>query len=262
MPFTPSHVVAILPFVRTPLAPAALALGSMAPDIPYFLPIGLPRELSHSLPGVPTVDLLVGLVAFALWVLVLRAPVLDYSPAWLRERMAPRARWRVKGWVLTIVLVIAALELGILTHLLLDLFTHEGGWLESVLPWTSHHVGPFTIINLIHGAVSVVTGLIVALWVRRWALRTPRTVSRTKLSPRERVLTWTGLLAVLGAVGLVWWVSGIVGGMHPFDTKLMGKAFFIAVAVSGAIALVLAVVWRRRSYSERSTATTLPSTSA
>ena len=246
MPFTPSHVVAILPFVRTPLAPAALALGSMAPDIPYFLPIGLPRELSHSLPGVPTVDLLVGLVAFALWVLVLRAPVLDYSPAWLRERMAPRARWRVKGWVLTIVLVIAALELGILTHLFLDLFTHEGGWLESVLPWTSHHVGPFTIINLVHGVVSVVTGLIVALWVRRWALRTPRTERATRLRERERLLTWSWLLAVIAVVGLAWWITGIAAGMHPFDTKLMGKAFFIAVAVSGAIAVVLAIVWWRR----------------
>jgi uncharacterized membrane protein HdeD (DUF308 family) len=123
-------------------------------------------------------------------------------------------------------------------------------------------VGPFTIINLIHGAVSVVTGLIVALWVRRWALRTPRTERATRLRERARLLTWSGLLAVIAVVGLVWWVGGIASGMHPFDTKLMGKAFFIAVAVSGAIAVVLAVVWWRRSYSERSTATTLPSTSA
>ncbi|WP_262927685.1 DUF4184 family protein [Microbacterium sp. NIBRBAC000506063] len=37
MPFTPSHAVVALPFVRTPLLPAAIAVGAMAPDLPLFL---------------------------------------------------------------------------------------------------------------------------------------------------------------------------------------------------------------------------------
>ena len=246
MPFTPSHVVAILPFVRTPLAPAALAIGAMAPDLPYFLPLYVDRDLSHSLAGVPTIDLLVGTLTFALWLLVLRAPVLDYSPAWLRERMAPQARWRVRGPVISVLLVAAALELGILTHLLLDLFTHEGGWIETVAPWTSNEIGTFSIANIIHAVVSVLTGVIVLLWVRRWAGHTPRTLRVSRVGARERLVTWLGLLGVLAAVGLVMWGGGLAAGRHPLDPNLMGASFFVAVAATLAVAVLLALVWRLR----------------
>ncbi len=37
MPFTPSHAVVALPFVRTPLVPAAIAIGAMTPDLPLFV---------------------------------------------------------------------------------------------------------------------------------------------------------------------------------------------------------------------------------
>jgi hypothetical protein len=37
MPFTVSHAVVALPFVRTPLLPAAIAIGAMTPDLPLFV---------------------------------------------------------------------------------------------------------------------------------------------------------------------------------------------------------------------------------
>ena len=37
MPFTPSHAVVALPFLRTPLVPAAIAVGAMTPDLPLFV---------------------------------------------------------------------------------------------------------------------------------------------------------------------------------------------------------------------------------
>ncbi len=246
MPFTPSHVAAILPFVRTPLAPAALAIGAMAPDLPYFLPVFADRDLTHSLLGVPTIDLLVGGLAFVLWLAVLRAPVLDYSPRWLRERMDPQARWRVRGPVISVLLAVAAIELGILTHLLLDLVTHEGGWIETVAPWTSDMIGTFSVANIIHAVVSAVTGVIVVLWVRGWAGRTPRTPRASRLGDRERLATWLGLLGVLAAVGLVWWGRGIAVGRHPLDPNLMGASFFVAVAVTLGLAALCALVWRLR----------------
>ena len=246
MPFTPSHVVAILPFSRTPLAPAALAIGAMSPDIPYFLPIYADRDLTHSLAGAATVDLLVGLVALVLWVAVLRAPVLDYSPAWLRERMADSARWRVRGIAVSTLLVVAAIELGILTHLLLDLFTHEGGWLETIAPFTSTRVGPFTVANFIHAAVSIVAAGLLAWWVARWARRTPRTERPSRLRPAERPAAWGIVVAVLVAVGLVCWWGGVRVGFHPLDPDNWGASFFVAVAVAGAAALALTLLWRLR----------------
>ena len=249
MPFTPSHVVAILPFVRTPLAPAALAIGAMSPDLPYFLPLWADRDLTHSLLGLPTIDLLVGAITFALWLVVLRAPVLDYSPAWLRERMGADPRWRVGGAVLSGLLVVVALELGILTHLALDSFTHEGGFLAVIAPWTNTEVGPFSVANIIHGIVSALTTVIVALWVRRWAGRTPRTFRVSRLSERERLVTWVGLLGVIAAVGLIGWGGGVARGRHPFDPNLLGASFFVAIALALAVVLVLAGLWRVRRVS-------------
>lgn len=247
MPFTPSHTVAILPFLRTPLAPAAMVLGAMAPDLPYFLPGHIPRSLTHSLDGVLTVDLAVGVVAFALWLLVLRAPALDYSPAWLRERMPPQARWRVRGLVISGLLVAVAVVLGILTHLFLDLFTHEGGFLSEIAPWTDDRVGPWAAANLVHAAVSVVTTGLLVWWTHRWAQRTPRTPRPTGVSSRERVVTWIALLALLVVIGAARWIWGIqVQERAPLNSSLLGVSFFVAASWTGLVALVLAVVWRLR----------------
>ncbi len=54
MPFTPSHAVVALPFVRTPLVPAAIAIGAMTPDLPLFVR-GLPLHygVTHSFAWLP-----------------------------------------------------------------------------------------------------------------------------------------------------------------------------------------------------------------
>ena len=65
MPFTPSHAAAVLPFLRTPLPASALVAGSVAPDLPYYLPGDLSWE-THSALAVVTTDLLLGGIAAAL----------------------------------------------------------------------------------------------------------------------------------------------------------------------------------------------------
>lgn len=44
MPFTGSHPAAVLPFLRTPLPASALVVGSIAPDVPFSLPVTPPWE--------------------------------------------------------------------------------------------------------------------------------------------------------------------------------------------------------------------------
>lgn len=262
MPFTPSHAVAILPFVRTPLAPAALVIGSMAPDLPYFLPLGIMRSETHSLTGAWTIDLLVGAVAFVLWVVALRAPVLDYAPAWLRERMTLRARWRVRGVIVSGLAVIAALLIGILSHLLLDLFTHEGGWLSSVAPWTEDRLGAFTIANYIHAVVSVIAMGILSIWVRRWAQRTPRVERPTIVGTRERLATWVALGTLLVAAGSIYLAVRLKAGAVGDVSELLATSFIRAATAAGVAALVVVVVWWARTYRMRSTDTTATRISA
>lgn len=246
MPFTASHIAAVLPFGRTFLPPAALAIGAMAPDLPYFLPLDIDRDFTHSPLGVVTIDLAVALIALAAWLFVLRAPVLDFSPRWVRERATLKPRWRVRGPAVTTLATLLALEIGMATHLVLDEFTHEGGLLDSVAPWSGVDLGTFAVANLIHAAVSIALAAVLVLWVRRWALRTPRGPRPSRLDDRARLRAWATLTAVLAGVGLGWWVSAIAAGEHPLDPDLLGHSFFVAAGATGALALALALFWYRR----------------
>ena len=240
MPFTVSHAVAALPFLRTPLPVAALVIGTMAPDLPYFLPLGVPRDFSHSLLGVVTIDLAVGIVALLAWMLLLRAPVLDYSPSWLRERMPARERATVP-WVLL------ALVVGALTHLALDTLTHEGS-LDAIVPIFAVEIGPWTISNYVHFAVSMIGAVILAVWVRRWVTRTARrdTVGGV-VGNLERVRVW--LILGVGFVLLFFgsWIYQLEWvGTTVFDMNALFVAFVIPVGLFGLISLVICVVWHAR----------------
>ena len=80
MPFTPSHAVVALPFLRTPLVPAAIAIGAMAPDFPLFVR-GLPLHygLTHSLWWLP-LTIVIALALLLVWRCVLRPAARELSP--------------------------------------------------------------------------------------------------------------------------------------------------------------------------------------
>ena len=86
MPFTPSHAVVALPFVRTPLLPAAIAVGAMTPDLPLFLrSTPLSYQATHTNVLLSTV-LAAGLLA--LWYAVLRPAVRDLMGTRIELRQA------------------------------------------------------------------------------------------------------------------------------------------------------------------------------
>jgi hypothetical protein len=68
LPFTGSHPAAVLPLLRTPLPASALVIGSLTPDLPYYVPIRLAgfyppvtlRGPTHTLWGVLTLDVVIG----------------------------------------------------------------------------------------------------------------------------------------------------------------------------------------------------------
>ena len=241
MPFTVSHAAAVLPFLRTPLPAAALVVGAMAPDLPYFLPLGIAREFSHSLLGLVTIDLVVGVLVLLAWWFALRAPVLDYSPGWLRNRM-PEKHTGTALWML------AALIIGGLTHLALDTVTHEGS-LDFVFPVLDERPVdgiPFSYSNIIHGVASIIGAGIIAWWVRRWIARTPRRYVAVTINEYERVITWIILGTIFGAVGIAAWLYGLTLGSHPLETHLLFMCFRWAASIAGVLALGACVTWHVR----------------
>ncbi|WP_194852753.1 DUF4184 family protein [Nocardia sp. SYP-A9097] len=183
MPFTLAHPAAVLPLARKLWLPGLVA-GSIAPDVPYFLPVGVDGELTHSLLGLP-VDLALGVALLALgW--VIHRPILGLLG---KAATPPRTTW----WR-----AVAAITVGIPTHLAWDAFTHTDG--PVVQHWELMRepvVGPHRVYNVI-GYLSSIGGLLVLAWFSaRWYHRAQPGPTAAQ---RNWVLTGIALVAAAGAL--------------------------------------------------------------
>ncbi|HEU4753123.1 MAG TPA: DUF4184 family protein [Armatimonadota bacterium] len=139
MPFTFfSHQAPVLPlkcwrprwFCGT-----ALAIGSMAPDLEYFLRGEHSRTVGHTLSGQVTFCLPVALALVWIILRVVAGPLgrhlPDLPPFHLRDyQVLARKRLDLRSWLTA---ALSAL-LGSLSHIGWDGFTHHGGWAVRHLP--------------------------------------------------------------------------------------------------------------------------------
>ncbi|MBC9724633.1 DUF4184 family protein [Streptomyces sp. TRM68367] len=214
MPFTLSHAAAVLPAVRTDgtgrgsLVPAVLVAGSLAPDMTYsaanFLSGAMEfGEVTHSFPGVFTVDVLVAWALVGLWLLV-REPLVALLPRARQGRVAallrcgvPRARVRpalVVRWYVSA-------ALGALTHVVWDAFTHLDRWGMRLFPVLGREVAGSPLYWYLQYGGSAVAAVVIAVFVVYAVRRTPpaEPVGVAVLSVRDR--WWAG--AVIGGCALV-----------------------------------------------------------
>ncbi len=257
MPFTPSHAVVALPFVRTPLLPAAIAIGAMTPDLPLFLRgTPLSYQATHTnllLSGV------IALVLLALWYLLLRPAVRELSPDALARRLpgewdaGPRATWRqiARGrpaWVSALWIVVSLL-LGVVTHIVWDAFTHEGRWGVRLVPALDEQWGPLAGYKWLQHGSSILALVIIAAYGAWWLARRTPAASVTRVLPGwVRIAWWVSLPAILVAA----WLFGLAAYGPLTQTwtaqHLAYRVLPPACAVWGAItlALCLVVAARRR----------------
>jgi hypothetical protein len=257
MPFTPSHAVVALPFLRTPLVPAAIAVGAMAPDLPLFLR-GMPLHygLTHSLAWLP-LTVVVALLLLLIWRCVLRPAARELSPRWLADRLpaewdagaAPslretfaidRARARV-SWR-GILLLLTSLALGAASHIVWDLFTHEGRWGVEALPLLEAQWGPFAGFRWLQHGSSALGLAVLAVWIVLW-LRRRRPEPTTLLLPDAARWAWWLSLPVilLGA----WWIGSAAYGPFTAELTIAHLAYRVlppACAVWGLLTVILALV--------------------
>ncbi len=265
MPFTPSHAVVALPFVRTPLIPAAIAVGAMAPDLPLFVRgTPLTYALTHAN---ATLTALVALGLLLVWWVVLRPAVRELGPGWLSARLP--AEWDATGLgiVATLhrpragdsrrlrqdsglfaVLLAASLLLGVLSHIAWDAFTHEGRWGLELIPGLAASWGPLPGYKWLQYASSVGGLVVIAAWALVWLVRrTPASFTRV-LPGWVRVAWWLALPLILLAAWLVGWAA-----RGPFTATWTPPhlAYLVlppACAVWGVltVALCVFVQWTRR----------------
>lgn len=243
MPFTVSHALAVLPLATgrpaRRLVPAALVIGSMVPDLPYFVPFLSGADQTHSVPGPVTTDLAYGLVLWLLWDLVLVRALADLAPTPLQRRLPTRPA----GSVPRVVWAAVSVVLGAITHVVWDSFSHGGRYASSRIDWLSaEHLGLLGFTWVQYG--SGVLGLLgLAAWVLCWFTSTrPRTVER-RTSSRHRRWSWAAVAVAFAGTVLAVWISTAVQSGRLFDERL---AFAVATramgATAGAIVLVC-LVW-------------------
>ncbi|PZG16787.1 DUF4184 family protein [Nonomuraea aridisoli] len=247
MPFTPSHIAAVVPLlasrrVRRFADPWALALGTMAPDLPLFLPI-LPDYTDwHSWAGVVTLNPLAVLVLLPFFHAVLRDPLIALLPS----ALAGRAARLVPGRLRLAPMVVGAV-IGAATHVLWDSFTHHTGVVEWG-SWLSISVlGVIDLFRLLQYASSAI-GLAVVVW---WAWRRLSRMEaapvpeRLRSSPRARLLTLAAGAAGVVAGGLLW---PLVDEPSPALglPSLITKTGVGTVIGLGAVLVCYAAVWQVR----------------
>jgi hypothetical protein len=263
MPFTPSHAVVALPFIRTPLVPAAIAVGAMTPDLPLFVR-GLPLHYgrSHAFEWIP-VTVLVALALLLLWRCVLRPATRELSPAWLARRLpggwdagaaaafretlaisaddedGPR-RWHV-SWA-GVVLLLASLVLGVASHIVWDLFTHEGRWGVAAIPALEVQWGPLAGYKWLQHGSSVLGLAVIGMFLLIWLLRRRPAASVPRAVPSWVRWTWWVSLPVL--LGVAWsWGLAVLGPLDSGFTAqhLAYRVLPPACAVWGGVTVVLCI---------------------
>lgn len=246
MPFTPAHAIVAIPFVRTPFAPAAVAVGAMTPDLPLYFRFGPGYWVTHELVWILPVDVPLALVLLLVWRIILRPAVPELVPLWYARRL-PRA-WEepASGWWETwgglvasparrlraVVLLVAALALGSVTHLVWDAFTHEGRWASAVFPALGSLVAGRAVWEWLALTSSAIGLVLIAIWMQRWCQRQePRVVAyRAPRSIRRAV--WCALPLSLIAGGV------LVAVLRP-DSFDAGMGLYLERAGTAGAAILL-----------------------
>ncbi len=211
MPFTLSHIGAVLPFSRFLKARqmlSAAVIGSMAPDFGIFMPWRMMRVETHGVLPLATFILPAGLAGFWLFQFLIKPAMLAVLPDHayqLARPFEPRANIRSLGaWLVAATGVL----LGALTHLIWDAFTHEGARGMRMIPaldelmlglGTHHLAGQ----RLLQDISSLAGFAIIGVWLA-WALRghTAPVTEPRPLGPGERALwiCFYGLMIVLATI--------------------------------------------------------------
>ncbi|MEP7265146.1 MAG: DUF4184 family protein [Bacteroidota bacterium] len=129
MPFTPAHIAVVIPFrkwFRNPVYFTALVIGSIVPDMEYFLRFNPASGFSHTIRGIFMFDIPLTLLLLWLWNIYIRKSVINYFPFYRFSNTGSdsTSSKNIKNYLL----IILCAFLGIITHLLWDGFTHGKGY--------------------------------------------------------------------------------------------------------------------------------------
>lgn len=269
MPFTFAHPAAAIPLHRR-LGRfgvlSALAIGSLTPDLPYFLPLPVDRMESHSLAGLFWFCLPLGLSVYLVFHLLLKRPLLVLLPNALTCRIAPLACTNSPlpnaPWAGVMVSLLA----GAATHLVWDSFTHERAPGVQILPFLriylfsvgEYHVHLFQVLQ--HASSVIGVGLL-AWWSWRWLRSAPPHPLKPPLilSAQSKAVVVVCLLGLSGSFALVSASDILSNSINmPVIRQALRQAVITAVSTFGIGTLAYSIAWHIWSHLPQQSASAQP----
>lgn len=212
MPFTFAHPAAVLPLRRfRSLHMAALMVGSIAPDLPYYVPARYNRLMleTHTATGALYLDIPLGLATLLFCFLLRRPLAVLMTPRGraLYLQSMERFKEEPRNWLWAPL----AIYIGAWAHIVWDAFTHDSGWAVKRIAALSAPItiGDYTgtLCHILQYVSSVAGLVILAIWYFR--LRTPPSLEQPNMvvvSNSVRVaalvLVFTVAIAIGGFIAL------------------------------------------------------------
>lgn len=171
MPFTISHIAAIYPLSKTKQFKNhfdALVVGTVLPDLLYFLPFELNRSFSHSLKGSIIFSIPLGLILVFFFRRVLIEPLFYILPDFMKVRLTPKNKQDMSFSSFCLLLI--SLSVGVGSHLFWDAFTHGDSIFKYMFPADYNFYFQFYS--------SVLGLLLLVLWIGHWIQKTPARFDR------------------------------------------------------------------------------------
>jgi hypothetical protein len=247
-----SHAAAVLPFLRirvggAALPASALACGSLAPDLPYYLSGPFGDVSTHSVGAALGVDVLLAAVLWTVWHGLIAGPALAGSPHEVRARLASvqvGLRRRLRS-ARDIVALYVAFAVGALTHVIWDSFTHPHRWGTEHIDALNEVYLEVPLSHWLQLASSVV-GL-VALSLYALVLWRSLPHAATDLSPIS-VGAIAGWLSIAGAgcVGAI--LAAVEYSAGNTNHSLSYGLITRSVSAAALVAVAVCVVWRLTRY--------------
>lgn len=232
MPFTISHIAAVLPISKAKqLSATGLIIGSIVPDLEFVLQLKVVDHSSHTLPGIFLFDLPLALVLCLVFHLVIRDSLIISLPSYLQSKFIKftRLNW-INYFKINYLKVILSLLVGIGSHLVLDGFTHHDGIFIEIMPYLEY---PIKLLHLpVYQALQVILSILGLGYISWYILK----MEKCNISPNSSHLSgaywssFTGIAFVLLAARLALWQEH--NDFWSVCMAVLGITFYALIATS------------------------------
>lgn len=205
MPFTLAHPIAAAPIwllSKRKLDLLALAIGTMIPDLQYFIALKPVRTIGHSLPGVFIEGLPCSLVLLLVFHWVLKYPLRALAPSYVADRLPPIGRFSLFPFS-QFLIIIASIAIGGISHILWDDFTHSTGWFVVKFPLLQFQIFSLPLYKLLQYGSGIFGLCGLSIWFLVWLLKTQPRQSKQALPVRWKLLATSCILLTSCILALI-----------------------------------------------------------